>query len=171
MYFFTNYAKFVTPTGVVFVHYQNISVTSVKESSRTTQNYFWREFKNPTPSKMELLAKIVCHKTLLHFRCSRVPEAASNSDFNVLQRLHWNTTSVIIITLNYQIFSSMASGLDLNSLQRKVQFPLLEFTDSLQMRFKFALACFKIFFRPLYLISMICLQLKPMSCTDINLAR
>ena len=119
MYFFTNYAKFVTPTGVVFVHYQNISVTSVKESSRTTQNYFWREFKNPTPSKMELLAIIVCHKTLLHFRCSRVPEAASNSGFNVLQRLHWNTTSVIIITLNYQIFSSMASGLDLNSFREK----------------------------------------------------
>ena len=40
MYFFTNYAKSLTPTGVVFVHYRNIFVTSVKESSRTTQNYF-----------------------------------------------------------------------------------------------------------------------------------
>ena len=40
MYFFTNSAKFLTPTGVVFVHYRNISVTPVKESFRTTQSYF-----------------------------------------------------------------------------------------------------------------------------------
>ena len=40
MYFFTNYVKFLTPGGAAFVHYRNISVTPVKESFRTTQNYF-----------------------------------------------------------------------------------------------------------------------------------
>lgn len=40
MYFVTDSEKFLTPTGDVFVHYRNNSVTTKKEGLWTTQDYF-----------------------------------------------------------------------------------------------------------------------------------
>lgn len=57
---------------------------------------------------------------------------------------------------SFKVWTEIYLTMDLNSLKffaEKVQFPLLGFTTLLQVRFKFALAYFGIFFRPIYVLN------------------